>query len=162
MILILRTTLWRSMFFIVVWWILIQGKTDSWFVGLISISLALVTSLILLPPNQFKFSFSGFALFLINFFGLSLKGGIAVAWMAIRLNPDLHPNIHIITLRLPEGVGRVILINTLNLMPGSLTVDLTSSSVYIHVLDERQSIETDVRGIEEKIAHMLRLELKNS
>lgn len=161
MILILRTTLWRSMFFTVVWWILIQGKTDTWFVGLISISLALVTSFILLPPNQYRFSFSGFAHFLIYFFASSLKGGIAVAWMAIRPNPDLHPNIYKITPRLPEGLGRVILANTINLLPGSLSVELTSSNLYVHVLDERQSIETEVRSIEEKIAHMLRLELKN-
>ncbi|SFL79199.1 Na+/H+ antiporter subunit E [Nitrosomonas communis] len=162
MISLLRTTLYRSMFFTAVWWILIEGKTDSWFVGLISISLALVTSFILLPPNQFRFSFTGFAHFLIYFFGLSLKGGIAVACMAIRPNPDLHPNIFTITPRLPEGLGRAILTNTLNLLPGTLSVDLTLSSLYIHVLDERQSIETEVRSIEEKIAHMLRLELKKS
>ena len=56
----------------------------------------------------------------------------------------------------------MILTNTLNLLPGTLSVDLTLSSLYIHVLDERQSIETEVRSIEEKIAHMLRLELKKS
>ena len=54
------------------------------------------------------------------------------------------------------------MVNTLNLMPGTLSVDLTASSLYLHVLDERQPIETQVRDIEKLIAHMLCVELEES
>ncbi|SFE16702.1 Na+/H+ antiporter subunit E [Nitrosomonas sp. Nm166] len=157
---IFQTILWRIVLLIAVWWILTQGSTSSWGVGLISIPLALVVSLILLPPGFSRFSFIGLFIFLIRFLGQSLKSGIQVALMAIRLDLDLHPNILIISLRLPEGLGRVILVNTLNLLPGTLSVNLTTSNLYLHVLDERQPVEAQVRDIEEQIAHMLCMELE--
>ncbi len=157
---ILRTVLWRIVLLIVTWWILTQGRTNSWDVGLISIASALIVSLILLPPGLFRFSFAGLFIFLIYFLSRSLKGGIQVALMAVRLDPGLRPNIQIISLRLPEGLGRVILVNALNLQPGTLSVDLTANSLYLHVLDERQPIEAQVRDIEKQIAHMLCVELE--
>lgn len=159
---ILRTVLWRIVLFIAAWWILTQGRADSWDVGLISIASALVVSLILLPPGLFRFSFAGLFIFLIYFLSRSLKGGIQVALMAVRLDPGLHPDIQLISLRLPEGLGRVILVNTLNLLPGTLSVNLTTSSLYLHVLDERQPIEAQVRDIEKQIARMLCMELEES
>ena len=159
---ILRTVLWRIVLFIAAWWILTQGKADSWGIGLVSIVSALIVSLILLPPGLFRFSFAGLFIFLLYFLSRSLKGGIQVALMAVQLDLDLHPNIQKIPLRLPEGLGRVILVNTLNLQPGTLSVDLTASSLYLHVLDERQPIEAQVRDIEKLIAHMLCVELEES
>lgn len=159
---ILRTVLWRIVLFIAVWWILTQGRADSWGVGLISIVSALIVSLVLLPPGLFRFSLAGIFFFLLYFLSRSLKSGIQVALMAVRLDLDLHPDIQKIPLRLPEGLGRVILVNTLNLMPGTLSVNLTTSSLYLHVLDERQPIETQVRDIEKLIAHMLCVELEES
>jgi len=159
---ILRAVLWRIVLFIAVWWILTQGRADSWDVGLISIASALIVSLILLPPGLFRFSFAGLFIFLIYFLSRSLKGGIQVALMAVRRDPGLHPDIQIISLRLPEGLGRVILVNTLNLLPGTLSVNLTTSSLYLHVLDERQPIEAQVRDIEKQIAHMLCVEMEES
>lgn len=159
---ILRTVLWRIVLFIAVWWILTQGRADSWGIGLISIAFALIVSLILLPPGLFRFSFAGLFFFLLYFLNRSLKSGFQVALMAVRLDLDLHPNIQKIPLRLPEGLGRVILVNALNLQPGTLSVNLTASSLYLHVLDERQPIETQVRDIEKLIAHMLCVELEES
>ena len=159
---ILRTVLWRIVLFIAAWWILTQGKADSWGIGLVSIVSALIVSLILLPPGLFRFSFAGLFFFLLYFLNRSLKGGFQVALMAVQLDLDLHPNIQKIPLRLPEGLGRVILVNTLNLQPGTLSVDLTASSLYLHVLDERQPIEAQVRDIEKLIAHMLCVELEES
>lgn len=159
---ILRTVLWRIVLFIAVWWILTQGRADSWGIGLISIAFALIVSLILLPPGLFRFSFAGLFFFLLYFLNRSLKSGFQVALMAVRLDLDLHPNIQKIPLRLPEGLGRVILVNALNLQPGTLSVNLTTSSLYLHVLDERQPIETQVRDIEKLIAHMLCVELEES
>lgn len=159
---ILRAVLWRIVLLIAIWWILTQGRTNSWGVGLISISTGLLVSLVLLPPGLFRLSFAGLLIFLIYFLGQSLKSGIQVALMAVRLDPGLHPNILIISLCLPEGLGRVILVNTLNLLPGTLSVNLTTNSLYLHVLDERQPIEAQVRDIEKQIAHMLCMELEES
>jgi multicomponent Na+:H+ antiporter subunit E len=56
----------------------------------------------------------------------------------------------------------VILVNTLNLLPGTLSMTLTAEGLRLHVLDKRRSIEVEVRNIEARIAHMLGLKLEES
>jgi multicomponent Na+:H+ antiporter subunit E len=100
---------------------------------------------------------TGLISFLVYFLGQSLKGGVQVALMALRPSLDLFPDVQIIYPRLPKGVGRVILVNTLSLLPGTLSVSLTTNSLHLHILDGRRPIEAEVRNIEARIAHMLGL-----
>ncbi len=161
----LRAIFWRSILLALLWWILTEGQLDSWGVGLVSIAFALTASLILLPPSLSRFSLIGLTSFLAYFLAQSLKGGIQVSLIALRPRLDLHPDVQTIYPRLPKGVGRVILANTLNLLPGTLSVSLTTESLRLHILDERRStevIEVEVRGIEVRIAHMLGLKLEQS
>lgn len=148
--------------FAVLWWILAEGNFVAWGVGLVSIILALAASLILLPPSSSRLSLTGLASFLNFFLVQSLKGGVQVAVMALRPRLDLRPGMLKIPLYLPEGVGRVILVNTLNLLPGTLSVSLTTDSLRLHMLDERRPIEVQVRDVEARIAHMLGLKLEGS
>lgn len=156
----LRAIFWRSILLALLWWILTGGKLDNWGLGIASIVLALIVSLILFPPSLSHFSLIGFASFLVYFLGQSLKGGVQVALMALRPSLDLYPDVQIIYPRLPDGVGRVILVNTLSLLPGTLSVSLTASSLHLHILDGRHPIEADVRNVEARIAHMLGLKLE--
>lgn len=152
----------RAAMFAVLWWILAEGNFVAWGVGLVSIILALAASLILLPPSSSRLSLTGLAGFLNFFLVQSLKGGVQVAVMALRPRLDLRPGMLKIPLYLPEGVGRVILVNTLNLLPGTLSVSLTTDSLRLHMLDERRPIEVQVRDVEARIAHMLGLKLEGS
>lgn len=158
----LRAIFWRSMLLASLWWILTEGQLDSWGIGLVSIALALTASLSLSPPGLSQFSLIGLTSFLAYFLAQSLKGGIQVSLAALRPRLDLHPDVQIIYPRLPEGVGRVILVNTLNLLPGTLSVSLTTEGLRLHILDKRRSIEVEVRNIEARIAHMLGLKLEES
>ena len=152
----------RAAMFAVLWWILAEGNFVAWGVGLVSIILALAASLILLPPSSSRLSLTGLASFLNFFLVQSLKGGVQVAVMALRPRLDLRPGMLKIPLYLPEGVGRVILVNTLNLLPGTLSVSLSTDSLRLHMLDERRPIEVQVRDVEARIAHMLGLKLEGS
>jgi multicomponent Na+:H+ antiporter subunit E len=159
---ILRTILLRSILFALLWWILTEGRLDSWGVGLVSIVLALTASLILLPPSLSRFSLTGLISFLIYFLGQSLKGGIQVALIALRPRLDLYPVVQIIYPRLPKGVSRVILVTILNLLPGTLSVSLSKESLRLHILDGRRPVEAEVRDTELRIARMLGLKLEKS
>ena len=152
----------RAAMFAVLWWILAEGNFVAWGVGLVSIILALAASLILLPPSSSRLSLTGLAGFLNFFLVQSLKGGVQVAVMALRPRLDLRPGMLKIPLYLPEGVGRVILVNTLNLLPGTLSVSLTTDSLRLHMLDERRPTEVQVRDVEARIARMLGLKLEGS
>ncbi|MDO8890941.1 MAG: Na+/H+ antiporter subunit E [Sulfurimicrobium sp.] len=150
----------RAVLFTALWWILAEGNFVAWGVGLVSIMLALATSLILLPPGPSRLSLTGLAGFLGYFLVQSLKGGVQVALMALRPRLDLRPAVVDIPLRLPEGRARVLLAITLNLLPGTLSAGLESRHLRMHVLDERSPVETEVRKTETHIARMLGLPLE--
>ena len=150
---------WRSILLALLWGILTEGQSASWNVGLVAIVIALIASFILLPSSLSRFSFTGLLRFFAFFLNQSLKGGIQVALIALRPRLNLSPTVQIIHPRLPKGIGRVILIATLNLLPGSLSVSLSSENLHLHVLDGRHSVEPEVRNIELHIADMLGLQL---
>jgi multicomponent Na+:H+ antiporter subunit E len=154
-----RALLWRSALFAALWWALTDGRTDSWGVGSVSILAAASLSLRLLPPVSTYVSRIGLLRFLLFFFVQSLRGGIQVAWFALRPRLSLRPAIHEIPLRLPEGIGRVLLTNTLSLLPGTLSVGLEGNRLCLHALDERVQAEAEVRRAETRVAHMLGLKL---
>ncbi|MDP2787561.1 MAG: Na+/H+ antiporter subunit E [Pseudomonadota bacterium] len=108
--------LWRGAWFSALWWVLTLGRADSWRVGAVSVALALAASLILLPPTGKRLSLRGLAGYLAFFLAQSVRGGVQVAGMALSPRFDLRPGVLEITLRLPDGAGRVVLANTLNLL----------------------------------------------
>lgn len=152
--------IWRTALFVLLWWVLSDGRLDSWTVGSGSVALATLLSLRLSPPTRGRVSFPGLLRFLTYFVFQSLRGGIQVAWFAMRPQTGLRPAMREIDLRLPEGIGRVLLINTLNLLPGTLSVELQGRQLCLHVLDEHVSAEAEVRMAETFLARMLRLELE--
>ncbi|MFP5506741.1 MAG: Na+/H+ antiporter subunit E [Gammaproteobacteria bacterium] len=154
-----RAVLWRSALFAVLWWALTGGDLDSWGVGGVSIAFATAASIYLLPPVDTYVSRIGLLRFLVFFIVQSLRGGIQVAGFALRPRIGLRPGFHEIDLRLPEGIGRVLLANTLSLLPGTLSVELQGNRLCLHVLDERAPTETEVRTAETRLAHLLGLTL---
>lgn len=150
---------WRSILLVLLWGILTEGHSESWNVGLIAIILALVSSFILFPSGSSGFSFIGLVRFLVFFLSQSLRGGIQVAMIALHPRLDLHPVVQLIHPRLPKGISRIILISILNLLPGTLSVKMSSENIHMHILDGRRSVESEVRDAEFHIARMLGLKL---
>ncbi|MFZ5576107.1 MAG: Na+/H+ antiporter subunit E [Pseudomonadota bacterium] len=154
-----RAVLWRGVLFALLWWALTDGRPGSWGVGGVSVALATAASLALLPPVGTCVSRIGLVRFLVFFFVQSLRGGVQVAAFALRPRPGLRPGFHDIALRLPAGLGRILLANTLSLLPGTLSVELDGDRLCLHVLDETAPTEREVRVVEDRLAHMLGLEL---
>lgn len=155
-----RAVLWRSALFAALWWALTDGRADGWGVGSVSILLAVVLSLRLLPPGPGHVSGLGLLRFLGFFFYQSLRAGTQVALIALRPRLALQPGIHEIDLRLPRGVGRVLLANTMSLLPGTLSMELRDNRLRLHVLDARAPTRAQVRSAEARVAHMLGLQLE--
>jgi len=157
-----RAALWRSALFAVLWWALTDGDRASWGVGSVSILLAVWLSLRLLPPVTTFVSRIGLLRFLVFFFVQSLRGGVQVAGLALRPRMGLRPGFHEVDLHLPEGIGRVLLANTLSLLPGTLSVELQGNRLCLHVLDDQAATELDVRAAETRLAHLLGLTLQTT
>ena len=151
---IARAVLGRGALFAALWWVLAGGRADSWGVGGVSVILALAASLVLLPPAKGRFSPLGLAAFVGFFLVQSVKGGIQVAAMALRPRLDLAPVLLEVPITLPPGPARVLLINTLGLLPGTLSMRIEGDRLRLHVLDRRLPIVEELRAAEAAITRI--------
>ena len=130
------------------------GRADGWGVGGVSVILALVAGLILMPPAKGRLSPPGLAAFVGFFLVQSVKGGIQVAAMALRPRLDLAPAMLDLPIALPPGPARVLLVNTLTLLPGTLSARVEGDRLRLHVLDRRLPIVEELRTVEAAIARI--------
>jgi multicomponent Na+:H+ antiporter subunit E len=152
-----RAFLLRGTAFALLWWALAEGRAEGWGVGAVSVVAALAASLYLAPPSRHRLSLAGLLGFAGFFLLQSCKGGLKVAMQAFRPRMDLAPALLLVPVTLPAGLPRVLLLNTLNLMPGTVSVDLDGDRLCLHVLDARRPIAEEVRETEARIARMLEL-----
>lgn len=144
----------RAAVFALLWWALAEGRMGNWGVGAVSILLAAAVSLILSPPAPGGLAWRrlpGFAWFFLR---ESFRGGLQVALLAFRPMDRLAPALQELPLHLPPGPQRVLLVNTLNLLPGTLGVELEKETLHLHVLDARQPIADEVGALQARIARL--------
>ncbi len=150
----LRAILVRGTVFAALWWVVAEGSHDGWMLGTVATILAVWASFILLPPGKASVSLSGFFHFLAFFVWNSVRGGLQVSWMALRGRESLQPGLLEIPVTLPPGGAQVLLVNTLGLMPGTASVEMTEQKLLLHVLDERLPILTETRALEAIICRL--------
>lgn len=144
----------RGALFAGLWWVLAEGSGSGWALGAVATVLATWASLVLLPPGRVSISPAGFVRFLAFFVRNSVHGGLQVAGMAWRGRAALQPALVEMAVTLPPGGQRVLLVNTLGLMPGTLGVDMAGDTLRLHVLDERLPILAEARALEAVIGRM--------
>lgn len=153
----LRAVAGRGLVAAVLWWMLTEGA-GAWGLGVAAIVLAVAASLALAPPTSaLRVSPLGLLRFLTTFVFRSVAAGAQVARLALTPRLALRPARISFATRLPAGLPRVLLANTLTLQPGTLAVGLEGDRLLVHVLDETQDLEGDLRALEGRIAAMLRL-----
>jgi len=130
----LRTGWLRAVLFALLWWILTDGAMDSWLVGAPVVLFATVVSVARLPPCSW--SLPGIARFVPFFLWRSLYGGADVARRALHPRLPISPNLVEYRWRLPPGLARVFMANTVSLLPGTLSAELADEYLRVHVLDE--------------------------
>lgn len=151
------TWLSRMLIFSLLWWCLTDGSLSSWLVGLPVALLASLVSVRLLPA--LSWSLSGLFYFVVFFFWHSLRGGTDVAWRAFHPNMPISPALHDFRFHLPPGLPRVFMANTVNLLPGTLSVEVDDKCLKVHVLDDTGAFESELHALEELLARMLKVEL---
>lgn len=150
----------RAALFAGLWWALAEGAARDWGVGLVSVVLAVATSAWLWPPTTTRLSPSGLLHFLVFFLWQSVRGGVLVARLALRPRLRLRPEVRRFRLRLPPGAGRVLLADTLSLLPGTVSAGFGEDDLQLHVLDRDLVVEADLRAAEAVVAGLLGLELE--
>lgn len=152
-----RAALQRGLLFALLWWVLAEGRGDQWGLGLAGVALAVTASLLLWPPGQSRLSPVGLLAFAAFFLIQSVRGGVQVARIALHPRLTLAPALLQLPLTLPPGLARVVLVNTLNLLPGTLCLRIEQDTLHLHTLNEHWPVAQEVRTVESHIARMLEI-----
>lgn len=145
----------RAAPFALLWWVLAEGRPGGWWLGGPAVVIATWASLRLSPVVPRAMRIVPFVRFMGYFLWNSLRGGAQVALMALRPRSGLAPAlIDIDAPRLPTGAARVLLLNTLGLMPGTIGVGLDASRLRLHVIDARLPVAAEARVLEAHIARL--------
>lgn len=155
---LLRRSPPRATGFALLWLLLTGEDTASWFIGLPTVAAATIASLLLQPVVGWKLNFHGLARFLPFFLWGSLRGSIDVAKRALHPQLPLAPLLVDYELRLPPGAWRVFLVNTVSLLPGTLSAELQGDCLTVHALDgSQESVTEKLQILEARIAGLFGL-----
>ncbi len=142
----------RTLLFSLIWWILTDGAALSWWVGVPAVVLAVVVSVALIPSAPLvNYQLLRFVPF---FFTRSLMGGADVAWRAFHPRMPIAPDLVEYTLRLPPGLPRVVMANTVSLLPGTLSAELNQRVLKVHVLDRTTDFVAELEAVEQGVGRM--------
>lgn len=150
----------RGGLFSLIWWIFADGTAASWWIGAPAVLLAVTASTVLVPPTPFIWY--EFLRFVPFFLLRSLLGGADVAWRAFHPRIPIAPELIDYPFRLPPGLPRVFMANTVSLLPGTLSAALDRSVLKVHVLDRRKDFLAELEAVEQSVARIFGTSLKIS
>ena len=136
------------------WWVLAEGDTASWVIGVPTVLFATFVSLRFSAASAWGWRWRGTLRFLPFFSYCSLKGGMDVASRAFRPALPLAPAMMDYSLRLREGTARVFFANTVSLLPGTLSADIRGDTLIVHVLDKNLPLSDQLRRLELAVARL--------
>ena len=148
---------WRLPLALLGWWILSEGQTDALPLGAAAVTAAVAASLALTPGSPYTPRPAGLLLFFGWFLGRSCVAGLQVAARILRPRLTIDPYIARVPLSLPPGAPRLLLADTLSLLPGTLSVSLEDDDLLLHSLGGKGDLHGDVRRAERRVAQLLGL-----
>ncbi|MBN1238596.1 MAG: Na+/H+ antiporter subunit E [Gammaproteobacteria bacterium] len=138
------------------WWVLTDGAVDwSWAaVGVPAIAASAWVSAALMPP--IGWSWRGVGRFAAFFLRESMLGGIDVARRALDPRMPLDPHLAREPLRMRTDTARVMVANTLGLLPGSLAVEVDEEELLVHALDSGMRVDRSIAATQVRVADLIR------
>jgi multicomponent Na+:H+ antiporter subunit E len=144
----------RATLFSLLWLVLVGLDPASWLIGGPVVIAATIASLRLSEPREHSLSFLGVLRFGPYFLRESLLGGIDVAARVLLPRMRVRPGIHLHRMRLRNASARVLFIDSVSLVPGTLSADLHGDLVTIHALDVETDLERSLDELERRVARV--------
>lgn len=133
------------------WWILSGGR--GWHIGVPVVVIAAAASCLAAPAS--RWSAWGLARFLPYFFWHSLRAGIDVAFRALHPGLPIDPALMRYELHLESNEARVLMADTVTLLPGTLSVSLEEDALLVHVLNASAPHMAMLRTLEQRIGEIV-------
>jgi len=144
-----------------VWIVVSEGDLASLRAGVPSSLVAAGVSLALSPGRAPSVSLPGLVRFIGFFLVHSVRGGIDVAMRAIKPSLPIDPGTVTYRLRIEPVSVRVLFVNTLSLLPGTLSTHLDGDELIVHVLDCRGPVISDIEIVERRLADVFNITLRS-
>jgi multicomponent Na+:H+ antiporter subunit E len=104
-----------------------------------------------------RWSPAGLFRFVPYFIRTTIHGGVDVSRRALSPRMRLEPGLLRYDLRLVTGTARVFFVNSVSLLPGTLSADLRGDCLWVHVIDLSQANHEQLRRLEERVAGLFAL-----
>ncbi len=158
----IRRGLLRMVWFAALWWVLTLGEPTSWIVGIPAVVAATWVSAGLFPEHPWRWQVRG-AVWFIGYFGWqSIIGGFDVAWRALHPQLPLNPDFYAYRLRLPGGPAQTFFVNSVSLLPGTLSATAQADQLTVHVLNTSQPIANQLGRLEDRVASLFNVQLDSN
>lgn len=149
----------RTLAFAALWWAVTESAGPGWPAGAAAVLAAVVASFLMIPPLEVRWRLGGILRFIPFFLQQSIRGGVDVAWRALHPRLPILPAIIEHRMTIPEGLPRVVLVNTLSLLPGTVAARTDGDRLTVHLLDSRLSSRERTEALEERVADVFGIEL---
>jgi multicomponent Na+:H+ antiporter subunit E len=143
---------WRALLLGGLWWLITQGRAEAWLIGLPAVVLAAYASVALDRWPATGLRVVALPAFLALFLRESIRGGLDVALRTLGPRLRVEPGFRRYRLRIGHPSARVLLINCIGLLPGTLAADLDGDHAELHLLDTAVDPTPSLRQLEQAIA----------
>ncbi len=144
----------QSVLLLLLWLLLAQGGTEAkaWVVALPTLVLAVIVSLRLRRPHRLRLRWYLLPAFLFRLLLDMFRGAVQTAGVMLNPGKRLRPGLVRIALGSSGEAERILLLNILNLVPGTLSVMLNGDTLLLHVLDRRIDVASEVVRLQGRVA----------
>jgi multicomponent Na+:H+ antiporter subunit E len=141
----------RATVFALLWLVVAGADPTSWIIGVPAVGLTTLAAWRLSQRRGGRPRLLGILRFVPYFLWESVRGGLDVASRVLRPRPRIAPDVLTYDLHLQGANARVMFLNAISLLPGTLSADLRGDVVYVHALDARDDIGPSLRDLEARI-----------
>jgi multicomponent Na+:H+ antiporter subunit E len=152
----------RAALFAGVWLLLVGTDPLAWIIGAPAVLAATLVHLRLAmhgdaPPSasrKARLSARALLRFVPFFLWESLRGGLDVAGRVLVPKMRVSPGLLEYSTQLQGHAARVMFVDTISLLPGTLSADLRGDRIAVHALDMTAPLEPELRRLEVRVARL--------
>ena len=140
-----------------IWGVLTGWRADSLIFGIPAVLLGAAIPFLFPKPPHWRLSLRGALVFGLWFAVQSVRGAVDVALRAFAPDMGLRPCFRACPLTLPPGAPRVMFVNTITLLPGTLSAEIMGDTLIVHMLDARADLDLSLADLEARIRALFAL-----
>lgn len=154
---IVRRCLLPMLVLSVLWGALTDWRADALVFGIPAVVLGAAIAFLFPHPPHWRLSLRGALVFALWFSVQSVRGAVDVALRAFAPAMGLRPCFRPYPLTLPQGAPRVMFINTITLLPGTLSAEVMGDTLIVHLLDARTDLAPALADLDARIRALFAL-----